>query len=84
MRPAGTVGGRVQVYEINTNPYLSGAPANSSPMRRATIELSSRKLLDSLAALDNGALGGSVKLKGPLLNSRRAGLKWYERPEHRP
>jgi hypothetical protein len=80
----GIVGGRVQVYEINTNPFLSGAPASASQVRRRTIELSSRKLLDSLAALDNGAPGGAVKLTGPLLNSRRAGLKWYERPERRP
>jgi hypothetical protein len=80
----GIVGGRVQIYEINTNPFLSDDPDNKSETRRGTIAFSSRKLLDGLAALDGKQLTGTVKLRGPLLDAWRATRKWYERPERRP
>ena len=79
----GVVGGRVQVYEINTNPYLSDDRKSSSEIRRGTLALSTRKLLDGLAELDREPASGAVKLSGPLLDPWRAAHKWYER-EQRP
>ena len=76
--------GRVQVYEINTNPFLSDDSENRSEIRRGTIAISTRKLLEGLNALDRGRPTGTVKLGGPLLNAWRKAHKWYERPESRP
>ena len=80
----GLVGGRVQVYEINTNPQISGDPGTPNPTRRATLAMSTKKLCDSIAALENGTAKGSVKVEGNLLNKWRKGKRWYERPEWRP
>jgi hypothetical protein len=80
----GVVGGKVQVYEINTNPYLSGDPGSSNPTRRDTIAMSTKKLCESLAALGNGTSKGTVNVEGKLLEEWRKGKKWYERSERRP
>jgi hypothetical protein len=80
----GVVGGKVQVYEINTNPYLSGDPGSSNPTRRDTIAISTKKLCESLAALGNGTSKGTVNVEGKLLEEWRKGKKWYERSERRP
>jgi hypothetical protein len=80
----GLVGGKVQIYEINTNPQISGDPGTPNPIRRATLASSTRKLCDSLAALEKGTAKGTVKLEGKLLKEWRKGKRWYERPEWRP
>ena len=80
----GIVGGKVQVYEINTNPQISADPGSTNPTRRATVAMSTRKLCDSLAALENGTSKGTVNLEGKLLAEWRKGKKWYERAERRP
>jgi hypothetical protein len=80
----GVVAGKMQVYEINTNPYVSGNPGSANPTRRATLALSTKKLCESLAALENGTRQGKTKLGGKLLDEWRKGKKWYERSERRP
>jgi hypothetical protein len=80
----GIVGDRVQIYEINTNPYLSGDEESSSEFRRATVAISNQKIVDGLKALDRHPCSGAVPLRGPLLDEWRASHKWYERAEKRP
>jgi hypothetical protein len=80
----GIVGGKVQVYEINTSPCVSGDPGSSSPLRRATLAMSTKKLCESLAVLQNGTQQGKVEIRGKLLDEWRSGKKWYERAERRP
>jgi hypothetical protein len=80
----GVVGGKVQVYEINTNPHVSGDPGSPNSTRRATLAMSTRKLCESLAALGNGTSKGAVHIEGKLLEKWRKGKKWYERAERRP
>jgi len=80
----GIVAGKIQIYEINTNPYVSGDPGTLNPTRRATLAMSTKKLCDSLAALQNGTSDGVVTLKGKLLEEWRKGKKWYERSDTRP
>jgi hypothetical protein len=80
----GIVAGKVQIYEINTNPYVSGDPGTLNPTRCATLAMSTKKLCDSLAALQNGTSDGVVTLKGKLLEEWRAAKKWYERADRRP
>jgi hypothetical protein len=80
----GIVGGKAQVYEINTNPNISGDPGSSNATRRATLAMSTKKLCESLAALENGTTTGTVKVEGKLLEEWRKGKKWYERAEQRP
>jgi hypothetical protein len=80
----GMVGGKPQIYEINTNPYVSGDPGSPNLTRRATLAMSTKMLCDSLAALGNGTSKGTVKVEGKLLAEWRKGKKWYERGERRP
>ena len=80
----GLVGGKVQVYEINTNPDLSADPGTTNPTRIATLAMSTKKLCDSFAALENGTREGVVTLDGKLLKEWRKGKKWYERADRRP
>jgi hypothetical protein len=80
----GIVAGRTQVYEINTNPHVSADPQSPNPIRRATLAMSTKKLCESLAALENGTREGKVKIGGKLLDGWRNGKKWYERAEKRP
>ena len=80
----GMVGGKVEIYEINTNPHVSADPGTSNATRRATLAMSTKKLCDSLAALENGAANGTVNMEGMLLKEWRKGKKWYERSERRP
>jgi hypothetical protein len=80
----GVVDGKVQVYEINTNPYVSGDPGSPNPTRRATLAMSTKKLCESLAALENGTAKGAVSIGGKLLEEWRKGKRWYERSDRRP
>jgi len=80
----GIVGGRVQVYEINTNPHVSADPGSENPTRRMTLAMATKKLCESLAAVDQVRPAGTVRMGGPLLDEWRKKRKWYERPEIRP
>src|SRR6202022_669824 len=80
----GIVRGKVQVYEINTNPFVSGDAGSTNPTRKATIAMSTKKLCESLAALGSGTKKGTVKMEAKLLEEWRKGKKWYERAERMP
>jgi len=80
----GIVKGKVQVYEINTNPYLSGDAGSTNTTRVATMAMSTRKLCESLGELEKGTEQGTVKLGGKLLEEWRKGKKWWVRGEKRP
>ena len=80
----GIVAGRVQVYEINTNPYVSADPGTLNPTRRATLAISTKKLCESLAVLENGTRQGRIEICGKLLGEWRNRKKWYERADRRP
>jgi hypothetical protein len=82
----GVVAGRPQIYEINTNPYISADPGSESPTRRATIAMSTKRLCESLANLETQRIAGTgmVRIGGPRLDDWRRKRKWFERPETRP
>jgi hypothetical protein len=80
----GLVGGRVQVYEINTNPTLKPGRAHPDPQRSENLRFVWERHLDALRALDPGALAGAPVelddsrlrphqgLRGRLIRSRLA------------
>ena len=70
----GLVGGRPQIYEINTNPNMPGTEApHPDPTRQATQEYARRRLFDAVAALDTPAADAApVALDHPLLAAQRA------------
>jgi hypothetical protein len=80
----GIVKGKVQVYEINTNPFLSGDAGSTNPTRVATMAMATRKLCASLGELEKGTEKGTVKLGGKLLEEWRKGKMWWVRGEKRP
>ena len=80
----GIVGGKLQVYEINTNPQISADAGSSNPIRRATLAMATKRLCESLAALENGTNKGTVNVEGELLGDWRKAKRWYERAERRP
>jgi hypothetical protein len=57
----GIVAGRIQIYEINTNPDISADPGSQNPTRRATLAIATRKLCESLAALDEARSSGIAR-----------------------
>jgi hypothetical protein len=50
----GLVGGKVQVYEINTNPKISAPSEHPAPTRMRSQELAWNGLVTAIAALDDG------------------------------
>jgi len=49
-----------------------------------TLAMATKKLCESLAAVDQVRPAGTVRMGGPLLDEWRKKRKWYERPEIRP
>lgn len=59
----GLVGGRVQVYEINTNPVVSPGGAHPSPQRVESMRSAWAQFVEALHALDDRRLpGGPVRI----------------------
>jgi hypothetical protein len=70
----GLVGGRVQIYEINTNPTLKPGPAHPSAQRAENLRLAWKQHIAAFRELDPGPLaGGPVALRGARLR-RHQGL----------
>jgi hypothetical protein len=67
-----------------TNPHISADPRTQNPTRRATVAASTKKLCESLTALDDAETKGTVPLGGPQLDEWRKTKKWYERMDRRP
>jgi hypothetical protein len=66
----GFYGGRIQVYEINTNPQVGPACKHPSATRVANMNLSWEKYLDALRAIDTKD-GGLVRLGNGALQKHR-------------
>jgi len=49
-----------------------------------TLAMATKKLCESLAAVDQVRPAGTVRMGGPLLDEWRKKRKWYERAEIRP
>lgn len=62
--------GRIQVYEINTNPHVAPECEHPSATRVASMKLSWEKYLDGLRAIDSNG-GGSVRLGDGTLQKNR-------------
>lgn len=68
----GICGGRVQVYEINTNPYISYDNIGNSEIRRKSMALSKKRLFEVLTAIDRGApFAMKVKLQSEYIDKIR-------------
>jgi hypothetical protein len=71
----GLVGGRVQVYEINTNPTLKPGRSHPDSQRTESLRFVWERHLEALRELDPGALAGPpVALDDPRLR-RHQGLQ---------
>jgi hypothetical protein len=76
----GLVGGRVQLWEINSNPYLPAGDVTKAPPQRREATLASRAArLDGIAALDSPAAGPPVAMDSDLLKAHRARQNWRRR-----
>ncbi len=58
----GLVQGKVQVYEINTNPEVLFGNDHPSPVRQETYRIFKRNYLDGLSAIDTRDDGGTVTI----------------------
>jgi hypothetical protein len=82
----GIVNGKVQIYEINTNPDIGHGGSHPFPIREDTHRLAWNYYIEALAAIDRkpGVNGGSscarVVLSDPALQQRR---RWWISPESR-
>ncbi|MCC6984034.1 MAG: hypothetical protein IT535_12235 [Bauldia sp.] len=70
----GLVGGRVQIYEINTNPALGdGVSDHPFPIRNESLRLARRNYVEALAAIDVPVGGPEwISLSGSSLRERAA------------
>ncbi len=67
----GLVGGRPQVYEINTNPSMSLPPKHPSKIRSATLQFARERFAELLWRIDVAATGPRISLDAPRLISLR-------------
>jgi hypothetical protein len=58
----GLVGGRVQVYEINSNPEILFGNDHPSPARQETYRIFRRNYLDVLSAIDTPDAASTVTI----------------------
>ena len=70
------VGGRMQVYEINTNPNIGRLVPHPSPVRQASLEFARERMIRLLRAMDSPSEGppapiAAPEANGPLDESRR-------------
>lgn len=72
----GLVGGRVQIYEINTNPKVAYGSEHPIALRNESQRLAWEKMLDALRALDERPVGrGPVRIADKRL-ARYQGRPW--------
>lgn len=76
----GLVGGRVQIYEINTNPTLKRGLPHPDPQRSENLARVWDAHMAAFRALDPGALpGAAVALRDPRLQRHQGWLDRYTR-----
>jgi hypothetical protein len=81
----GLVGGRVQVYEINTNPTLKPGQPHPDPQRSRNLRLVWERHLEALRTLDPGPLAGApVALDHPRLRPHQGLPGHLIRSRHAP
>ena len=72
----GLVGGKPQVYEINTNPTFASIRKHPFPIRIAASRLFEDRMVAALAAIDTPAGGPPIKMKGTVLREQRQHDRW--------
>ncbi|HEY3146124.1 MAG TPA: hypothetical protein VGJ75_07225 [Dongiaceae bacterium] len=72
----GLVGGRPQVYEINTNPTIVTIRRHPFPIRISASRLFEERLAAALTAIDTPAAGAPIKVKGTVLREQRRHDRW--------
>jgi hypothetical protein len=72
----GLVGGRPQVYEINTNPMVSPVAAHPSPLRVEAAQHCERCFEQALQAIDTSAAGPPVAVDDDVLVGQRRVNRW--------
>lgn len=72
----GLVGGKPQVYEINTNPTFATIRKHPFPIRNAASRLFEDRIAASLAAIDTPASDPPIKVKGTVLREQREHDRW--------
>lgn len=78
----GLVGGRPQIYEINTNPVLGLDGPRPFAARLANHAKADKRVLEAIAALDSD--GPEVKFDSPVLDSRQGLRQRLLRSPYRP
>jgi hypothetical protein len=73
------VGGRPQVYEINTNPSFGRLREHPYPIRLASFRLVLERLQDALAEIDGPASGAPIPLPDTRPLKRRLLHLWWTR-----
>lgn len=67
----GLVNGKVEVYEINTNPSIEPATTHPFPDRVTAFQHSDKQLLSALADLDTQETKGTIKVELPKVLAER-------------
>jgi hypothetical protein len=80
----GFVGGKPQVYEINTNPYLKSVKSHPYPIRVEAARLSMKLLEEAFAEIDTDATSGTVAVDDELLVRQRRLDRWSFGPRWTP
>jgi hypothetical protein len=72
----GLVGGKPQVYEINTNPTFSVIREHPFQIRVSAGRMFEEKFAAALASIDTPASGELIKVKGKVLRDQRQRDRW--------
>lgn len=72
----GLVGGRPQIYEINTNPTIGILKQHPFPIRIKADKLFQAKFAAALARIDSPAGGNPVRIKSSVLEEQRRRDRW--------
>lgn len=71
----GLVGGRPQIYEINTNPYIGPFKPHASAVRKSTMACARKRLVEALEAIELPEDGPPVRLESEALRAHRAAFR---------
>ncbi len=73
----GLVGGRPQIYEINTNPHIKDMNVVTSPIKRETMEFVQSNLFSAIEMLDaSGQTGERIRLDSDRLKALQRFPNW--------
>jgi hypothetical protein len=66
----GLVGGQPQIYEINTNPWVSHVKKHPFPIRIGAGKLMIDRFIEAFQSIDSAAGGSSIGIEGHPLGRR--------------